>query len=259
MAADGEGKRIDPISQFEITPMAEWKVGSYDLSFTNSSLMMLIAVGLILLWLFLSTGRRSLVPGRWQSIVELSYEFIGNMIRSTAGSDGLRFFPFVFSLFMFILFANMLGMIPFFFTTTSHIVVTFTLAMMVMCLVIGYGVYRNGWGFLRLFWPSGIPLAIVWFVAILEVISFMSRPISLSVRLWANMLAGHILLKLFAGFAVMMVGAFGLFPGVFGALIPFAMTFALVPLEFLVAFVQAYVFALLTCVYLSDALHPGHH
>lgn len=250
---------LDPISQFEIKKIADLKIGNYDLSFTNSSLMMLVSVGLIFFWLYLATSKRSLIPGRGQSIAELSYEFIGDMIRSTAGSDGLKFFPFVFSLFVFILFANLLGMIPFFFTTTSHIIVTFVLAMMVILLVLGYGLYKHGLGFFKLFWPSGVPMAILPFVSLLEVISFISRPISLSVRLWANMLAGHILLKLFAGFAVMLVTAFGLFPGVLGALIPFSMTAALIPLEFLVAFVQAYVFALLTCVYLSDALHPGHH
>jgi len=249
---------LDPISQFEIVKYAELKIGKYDISFTNSSLMMLVAVGCIALWLLLST-KKSLIPGRAQSIAEISYEFVADMVRSAAGKEGLKFFPFVFTLFIFILFANLLGMIPFFFTTTSHIIVTFVLAMMVMSLVIGYGVFKHGFKFLKLFWPSGIPMAILPFVSILEVISFISRPISLSVRLWANMFAGHILLKLFAGFAIMMVTGLGLFPGLLGAIVPYAMTLALVPLEFLVAFVQAYVFALLTCVYLSDALHPGHH
>ncbi len=250
---------LDPISQFELHKLAEFKIGKYDLSFTNSALMMLVAVALTVFWLFMSTSKRSLVPGRAQSIAEISYEFIASMIRSTAGSDGMKFFPFVYSLFIFILFANMLGMVPFFFTTTSHIIVTFVLAMMVMSVVVLYGVFKHGFGFLKLFVPSGIPMAILPFVTLLEIISFLSRPISLSVRLWANMLAGHILLKLFAGFCIMMVTAFGLFPGVLGAIIPFSLTLALTPLEFLVAFVQAYVFALLTCVYLSDALHPGHH
>lgn len=250
---------LDPISQFELKKLASLKVGNFDLSFTNSSLMMVVTIACVVLWLVLSTSKRSLIPSRAQSIAEISYEFIADMIRSTAGKDGLRFFPFVFTLFVFILFANMLGMIPFFFTTTSHIIVTFVMAMLVMLLVVGYGIYKNGLGFLKLFWPSGIPMAILPFVSLLEIISFLSRPISLSVRLWANMFAGHILLKLFAGFAVMMVTGLGLFPGLLGAVVPFSLTLALVPLEFLVAFVQAYVFALLTCVYLSDALHPGHH
>ena len=249
---------LDPIAQFEIHKLLELSIGKYDISFTNSPLMMVVAVLSISLWLLLSS-KKSLVPGRAQSIAEISYEFVADMVKSAAGKEGLKFFPFVFTLFIFILFANLLGMIPFFFTTTSHIIVTFTLAMMVMSLVIGYGVFKNGFRFLKLFWPSGIPMAILPFVSILEIISFVSRPISLSVRLWANMFAGHILLKLFAGFSIMMITGLGFFPGALGAIIPYAMTLALTPLEFLVAFVQAYVFALLTCVYLSDALHPGHH
>jgi len=249
---------LDPISQFEIHKLAELKIGKFDISFTNSSLMMVISVALIALWLLLSTSKKSLIPGRAQSLAEVSYEFVADMVKSATGKDGMKFFPFVFCLFIFILFANLLGMIPFFFTTTSHIIVTFTLAMMVMLLVVGYGVLKHGFKFLKLFVPSGIPAILYILITPLELISFLSRPISLSVRLWANMLAGHILLKLFAGFAIMMVTAFGLFPGALGALIPFTLTLALTPLEFLVAFVQAYVFALLTCVYLSDALHPGH-
>jgi len=249
---------LDPISQFEIHKLIEFKIGKFDLSFTNSSLMMVVAVVCICAWLILST-KRSLIPGRAQSIAEVSYEFVANMIRSSAGTDGLRFFPFVFTLFIFILFANLLGMIPFFFTTTSHIIVTFTLAMLVIGLVVLYGVWKNGLGFLKLFWPSGVPIVLkIILIVPIEIISFISRPISLSVRLWANMFAGHVLLKLFAGFAISMVTALGFFPGALGAIIPYAMTLALTPLEFLVAFVQAYVFALLTCVYLSDALHPGH-
>ena len=249
---------LDPIGQFEIKKLAELKIGNYDISFTNSSLMMVITVGCIALWLFLSTSKKSLIPSRAQSIAEMSYEFVADMLRSSAGKDGMRFFPFVFTLFIFILFANLLGMIPFFFTWTSHIVVTAVLALMVFFLVLIYGIYKNGLSFLKLFWPSGVPLYIVWFVAILEIISFISRPISHSIRLWANVMAGHILLKVFAGFIITLVGAFGLVGGSLAALLPFLMTFALTPLEFLVAFVQAYVFALLTCIYLSDALHPGH-
>lgn len=250
---------LDPIAQFNIYKLAELKVGKYDLSFTNASFMMLFAVALIGLWMFFGTRKRELVPGRAQSFVEVTYEFVAGLVRSSAGPDGLKFFPFVFSLFIFILFANMLGMIPIFFTSTSHIIVTFTLAMMVMALVVGYGIFKHGFGFLKLFVPGGIPKVMLILITPLEIISFLSRPISLSVRLWANMLAGHILLKLFAGFCIMMVTALGLFPGLLGAIIPFALTAALIPLEFLVAFVQAYVFALLTSVYLSDALHPGHH
>jgi F-type H+-transporting ATPase subunit a len=246
----------DPTAQFKLHKLAELKIGSFDLSFTNSALMMVVTLVCISLW-FLLSSKKQLVPGRAQSILELSYEFIADMLKSSTGKEGMRFFPLVFSIFVFILFANMLGMIPFFFTTTSHIIVTFALAMIVMVVVIGFGVWKNGFGFLKLFWPAGIPIAIKPFVSLLEIISFISRPISLSVRLWANMFAGHILLKLFAGFAISMFAAGGL--TAFGSIVPFGLTLALIPLEFLVAFVQAYVFALLTSVYLSDALHPGHH
>lgn len=249
---------LDPIGQFEIKKLAELKIGNYDISFTNSSLMMVITVALIALWLLLSTSKKSLIPGRAQSIAEISYEFVADMLRSSAGKDGMKFFPFVFTLFIFILFANLLGMIPFFFTWTSHIVVTMTLALMVFFLVIGYGVWKNGFGFLELFWPSGVPIAVKPVVCILEIISFFSRPLSHSIRLWANVMAGHIMLKVFAGFCIMLVGAFGVVGGSLAGILPFLMTFALTPLEFLVSFVQAYVFALLTCIYLSDALHPGH-
>ncbi|WP_409433411.1 F0F1 ATP synthase subunit A [Litorimonas sp. RW-G-Af-16] len=249
---------LDPISQFDLHTLAELKVGKFDISFTNSALMMVVTVACVLVWLLLSTGKRSLVPGRAQSVAEVSYEFVANMIRSTAGKDGLRFFPFVFTLFIFILFGNLLGMIPFFFTITSHVIVTVVLALMVWFLVIGYGIYKNGFGFLKLFWPSGVPFILkALLVMPIEIVSFISRPISHSIRLWANMFAGHILLKLFAGFAVAMFAASGIMTTL-GAVVPYALVLALVPLEFLVAFVQAYVFALLTCVYLSDALHPGH-
>ena len=248
---------MDPTAQFELHKLAKLTLGKFDLSFTNSALMMVVTVACVAVW-FLLSSKKQLVPGRAQSIVEISYEFIADMLKSSTGKEGMRFFPLVFTIFIFILFANMLGMIPFFFTTTSHIIVTFALAMIVMSVVIGFGIWKNGFGFLKLFWPAGIPMAIKPFVSLLEVISFISRPISLSVRLWANMFAGHILLKLFAGFAISMFTAAGILTTV-GAVVPFALTFALIPLEFLVAFVQAYVFALLTSVYLSDALHPGHH
>lgn len=248
---------LDPIKQFEIKKLAELKVGNFDISFTNSSLMMVVCVACVALWLMLST-KKSLIPGRAQSVAEMSYEFVADMLRSATGKEGMKFFPFVFTLFIFILFANMLGMVPFFFTTTSHIIVTGTLALMVFFIVIGYGVLKNGFGFLKLFWPSGVPIVIKPFVCLLEVISFISRPISHSIRLWANMMAGHIMLKVFAGFIIMLVGAFGVVGGSLMSILPFLMTFALTPLEFLVSFVQAYVFALLTCIYLSDALHPGH-
>jgi F-type H+-transporting ATPase subunit a len=203
-----------------------------------------------------ATSGRGLIPTRMQSMAEMSYEFVASMLRDGAGSEGMRFFPLVFSLFMFVLAANLIGMFPYFFTVTSHIIVTFALAMLVIGTVIFYGFYKNGIGFLKLFVPDGVPGALVPLVVLIEVISFLSRPISLSVRLFANMLAGHITLKVFAGFVVSL-SAFGAL-GVGGAILPLLMTIALTGLEFLVAFLQAYVFAVLTCMYLSDALHPSH-
>jgi F-type H+-transporting ATPase subunit a len=207
-------------------------------------------------FLFLTTANRGLVPGRMQSISEMSYEFIANMLREGAGTQGMRFFPLVFSLFMFVLVANLMGMVPYFFTVTSHIIVTFALAMLVIGTVIVYGFMKHGIGFLKLFVPHGVPPLIVPLVSAIEVISFLSRPISLSVRLFANMLAGHITLKVFAGFVTSMSALGAL--GVVGSILPLLMTIALTGLEFLVSFLQAYVFAVLTCMYLNDALHPGH-
>ncbi len=250
-------EKPDPIEQFNLHSYVDLKFGNHDISLTNSSLMMLVAVGLISLFLFLATTKKSLVPGRLQSIAEMSYEFIAGMIRDTAGRDGLKFFPFVYALFIFVLFANLLGLIPFFFATTSHIIVTFTLAIMVMSLVLIVGFAKHGLKFFKLFVPSGVPIVILPFVVLLEVISFISRPISHSMRLWANILAGHIMLELFAGFVVMMLLGLSGFLKI-GALIPAVTMVALTPLEILVAFLQAYVFAILTSVYLNDALHPGH-
>ena len=247
-----EADRVNPIHQFQITDI-------FDLgpvAFTNSALFMVVIVALISAFLLLSTTGRSLVPGRMQALAEMSYEFVANMLRESAGSDGMRFFPFVFSLFMFVLFANLLGLFPYFFTVTSHIVITAALAVTVILTVIIYGFWRNGVGFLGLFVPQGVPGYLLPLVVAIEIMSFLSRPISLSVRLFANMLAGHITLKVFASFIVML-SAFG-FAGWIGAILPFAMTVALTALEFLVAFLQAYVFAILTCMYLNDALHPHH-
>ena len=262
MAAEED--TLNPIKQFEIHTFFPLEIGGIDLSFTNASYFMVLASGLTVALLAMAMSRRALVPGRAQSVAEILYEFVAGMIRDTAGTDGLKFFPFVFSLFSFILMANMLGMMHYFpggyhqhgFTITSQIIVTVALAMLVMSIVVGYGVWKNGFKFLKLFVPSGVPLPLYIIVTPIEVISFLSRPISLSVRLFANMLAGHILLKVFAGFIVMMAGAGSL--GMIGAILPFGMVVALTALEFLVAFLQAYVFAILTCIYLSDALHPGH-
>jgi F-type H+-transporting ATPase subunit a len=247
----------DPIHQFNIVKyFVLGHIGKHEIAFTNSALFMAIAVAGISLLLIGGTSQRSLVPGRLQSLAEMSYEFIADMIRSTAGTEGMRFFPFVFSLFMFVLFINLIGLIPYSFTVTTHIVITASLALMVFFTVIGYGLWRNGLRFLKLFVPSGIPIYILPLVSVIEVMSFLSRPLSHSVRLFANMLAGHITLKVFAGF-IGLLGAWGIL-GYAGAVLPLALTVALTALELLVAVLQAYVFAILTCIYLNDAIHPGH-
>ncbi len=247
----------DPTHQFLIQKIVPLHVGGYDVSFTNASLFMVATVAVASGFLYFSSSSRSLIPSRAQSLAEMSYEFIANMLREGAGSHGMKFFPMVFSLFMFVLTANLLGMVPYFFTVTSQIIVTFALALFVIATVILYGFYKHGFGFLNLFVPSGVPGALLPLVVAIEVISFLSRPISLSVRLFANLLAGHITLKVFAGF-VASLGALGAL-GVGGAVLPLIMTVALTGLEFLVAFLQAYVFAVLTCMYLNDAVHPGGH
>jgi F-type H+-transporting ATPase subunit a len=247
----------DPIHQFEIKKLISLgEFGGHEIAFTNSAAFMLAAVVFTAGGLVLATAGRSMVPGRVQSVAEVSYEFVANMVKQSTGEEGMKFFPLVFSLFSFILVLNMFGMIPGLFTVTSHIVITAVLALVVFFTVIGYGLYKNGFKFFRLFVPSGIPIYILPLIVFIEVLSFLSRPISHSVRLFANMLAGHITLKVFAGFVVML-GGLGFF-GWLGALLPLALTTALIALEFLVAFLQAYVFAILTCIYLNDALHPGH-
>ncbi|MCB1382708.1 MAG: F0F1 ATP synthase subunit A [Notoacmeibacter sp.] len=252
MAAD----KVDPIHQFHINKLIPIEIGGLDLSFTNSALFMVVTVIVAAGFLALTTSSRGLIPSRLQSISEMAYEFVASMLRDAAGSHGMKFFPLVFSLFMFVLVANLLGMFPYFFTITSHIIVTFALAMLVILTVVVYGFMKHGLGFLKLFVPSGVPGVLVPLVVAIEVISFLSRPISLSVRLFANMLAGHITLKVFAGFVVSLSAMGGI--GIAGAVMPLAMAVALTGLEFLVAFLQAYVFAVLTCMYLNDAIHPGH-
>ena len=248
----------DPIHQFEIKKFFTiGQFGPLDLAFTNSAAFMFGAVALIVGGLVLVTASRGLVPGRMQSVAEVTYEFVGDMIRQTAGEDGMRFFPLVFTLFSFILVLNMLGLIPGFFTVTSQIVVTAALALIVFVTVIGYGIWKNGFRFFRIFVPSGVPIYILPLVTLIEIISFLSRPLSHSVRLFANMLAGHITLEVFAGFIGLLATGLGIFGFVVGIL-PLGMTVALMALELLVAFLQAYVFTMLTCIYLNDALHPGH-
>jgi F-type H+-transporting ATPase subunit a len=247
----------DPIQQFQIInyfPLG--KIGPVSFAFTNSALYMGIAVGLTAALMLGATARRELVPGRMQSLAELAYEFVANTIRNTIGEGGMQFFPLVFSIFMFILISNVVGLIPYNFTVASHLIVTVALALLVFFTVLICGFWKNGLRFFNLFVPQGIPVYILPAIVLIEVFSFFVRPVSHSVRLFANMLAGHITLKVFAGF-VTMLGGFGLI-GWVGALIPLGMTVALTALELLVAVLQAYVFAILTCIYLNDALHPGH-
>ena len=257
------GKPIEPIHQFEITDI--FRIGTFggdgtagsgvNIAFTNSALFMVLTVGAIGLLLIWGTARRAIVPGRVQLVGEMLYEFIANMVRNTAGHDGMKFFPLVFSLFMFILVANMFGMFPYFFTVTSHLIVTVMMALIVFVVVVVYGFWKNGLKFLKLFVPSGVPIYILPLVTLIEVISFLSRPVSHSLRLFGNILAGHIVLKVFGGMVVALLsaGAWGIL-----SIAPFGMAIALTGLEFLVAGLQAFVFTVLTCVYLHDAIHPGH-
>jgi F-type H+-transporting ATPase subunit a len=246
---------VDPIEQFHIEKLFTiGHIGNQEIAFTNSSAYMLGAVALISL-LMLGSGRR-LVPGRIQSVAEIAYEFVANTIRSTAGKDGMKFFPLIFSLFMLIAVSNIIGVIPYNFTIASHIIVTAALAFLVFFTVLIYGFYKNGLKFLKLFVPSGIPIFILPLVVFIEIFSFFLRPISHSVRLFANMLAGHIALAVFASFIPLLAGL-GI-AGYFGAILPLGMVIALTALELLVAFLQAYVFTILTCIYINDAIHPGH-
>jgi F-type H+-transporting ATPase subunit a len=247
----------DPIHQFRLHDLAgPFNIGGYDISFTNSSLFMGITVATITGVLLLAARKGALVPGRLQSVGEMWYGLVDNMVKNVLGEEGKAFFPLVFSLFSFVLVANMLGMFPYFFTVTSHVIVTVALALFVVCLVVFVGIYKHGLGWFKLFVPHGVPLAILPVISVIEIISFLSRPISLGLRLFGNMLAGHIVLKVFAGFVVSLGALGGI--GILGAIAPMFMAVALTALEFLVAFLQAFVFAILTCVYLNDALHPSH-
>ena len=247
----------DPIHQFRIHDIAgPWNILGHEISFTNSALFMGITVATITGVLLLAARKGSLVPGRLQSVGEMWYGLVHTMVDNVLGKEGAKFFPLVFSLFSFVLVANLLGMFPYFFTVTSHVIVTASLALFVVVLVVVVGITKHGLGWFKLFVPHGVPLAILPFISLIEIISFLSRPISLGLRLFGNMLAGHIVLKVFAGFVVSLLALGGV--GILGSLAPMAMAVALTALEFLVAGLQAFVFAILTCVYLNDALHPSH-
>ena len=247
----------DPLHQFQIHVIAPlFKIGGLQFNFTNAAVFMLLIVALVCTVLYAAFAKPELVPSRLQSVGEVWYDFVHNMVRQVMGEEGMKFFPLVFTIFSFVLVANMLGMFPYFFTVTSHVIVTAALAVFIILLVIIVGLMRHGLGWFRLFVPRGVPVVILPFISAIEIISFLSRPVSLGLRLFGNMLAGHIVLEVFAGFVVSL-SAFGI-TGILGAIFPLGMAVGLTALEFLVAFLQAFVFAILTCVYLNDALHPGH-
>jgi F-type H+-transporting ATPase subunit a len=254
MAAQGHS----PMEQFEVYPLIPIHIGGYDLSFTNASLWMVIAVVTASAVLTLGVKRDGIVPGRLQSVVEVIYDFIERQtVLSVMGEEGRKFFPFIFTLFVFIFFTNFFGLIPYSFTVTSHIIVTFAMAIMVFFVVLGVGFWTHGLHFFSLFVPSGAPLWLLPLIVPIEIISFLTRPISLSVRLAANMLAGHTMLKVFAGFIVTMLSAGGVL-AVF-SIAPLLAGVAVTALEVLVAAIQAWVFALLTCIYLNEAVHLHEH
>jgi len=237
----------NPVEQFKIVDLVSIDLGIVDLSFTNSSLAMAFAVGLSGLLFYAGTRRLSLVPGRMQSVVEMMYEFVANMIRDNVGKEGMKYFPFIFTLFLFVFFGNMLGMVPGNFTFTSHIIVTAALAVFIFCAVTAIGFMRHGLGYMRMFFPHGAPLATAPILIPIEIISYLSRPFSLSVRLFANMTVGHIMLKVLAGFVVSL--------GLLGGFVPLVAVIGVTVLEFFIAALQAYVFVILTCIYLNDAIH----
>ncbi|MBD1139452.1 F0F1 ATP synthase subunit A [Pelagibacterales bacterium SAG-MED46] len=241
----------NPMSQFDVYRIGpEIKVGTFDISFTNASLFMIISTFTILLIFNLGSKKNKLLPNKIQLLAELSYTFVSKMINDTAGSKAKPYFAFIFSLFMFVLFCNMFGMIPYTFTVTSHIIVTFVLASFIFIGVTVIGFIKHGFGYLKLFVPSGVPAVLLPLIVVIEIISYLSRPISLSVRLFANMMAGHTMMKVFGGFVISL--------GIVGGWLPLSFSVALTGLEILVAFLQAYVFAILTCIYLNDALNLHH-
>lgn len=245
------GSPIDPLSQFAIKPIVPIEIFGIDVSFTNSALYMVLAAVIVAVFMMMATNGRALIPGRMQSVAELSYEFIAGIVRDNAGPEGLRYFPFIFTLFMFILAGNMLGLSPYSFTFTSHIIVTGALGLFSVGLVTAIGFHRHGIGFLKLFVPDGVPAWILPLIVPIEFISYLIRPFTLAVRLFANMIAGHMVLKVFAGFIVML--------GVTVGWLPFLVMVALNALEALIGCLQAYVFAMLVSIYLNDALHMHEH
>ncbi|MAF68008.1 MAG: F0F1 ATP synthase subunit A [Micavibrio sp.] len=246
----------NPLKQFEITPLLPLHVGNFDVSFTNSSLWMAIGVVVSLIFMTLAVKPKAQVPGRLQMASEMLYEFIASMIRENVGPKGRKFFPLIFTLFVVVMLGNSLGLIPFSFTYTSHIIVTVALALMIFMMVIVIGFFKHGFHFFSLFIPPGTPVWLAPFIFVLELVSFFVRPITLSVRLFANMMAGHIVLKVFAGFAVSFIALGSV--GYLAAIVPTVFNAVLIAFELLIAYLQAYVFTILSCIYLKDALEIEH-
>ena len=241
----------NPMQQFTVYRIGpEIKIAGVDLSFTNASLFMVISASIILFFLFFGSKEKKIIPDKVQLMAEMFYSFVAKMISDTAGTKAKPFFPFIFSLFMFVLFCNMVGMLPYSFTVTSHIIVTLIMALFIFVAVTIIGFVKHGFKYLSIFVPSGVPAVLLPLITIIEIISYLSRPVSLSVRLFANMMAGHTMLKVFGGFVVSL--------GILGGWLPLSFSVALTGLEILVAFLQAYVFAILTCIYLNDALNLHH-
>jgi F-type H+-transporting ATPase subunit a len=247
---------MDPIHQFAVEPFVSAHLFGLDVSFTNASLFMVLVVTLVSIVMLIGTSQHAIVPGRLQSAAEMSYEFVASTVRMTAGTAGMKFFPLIFTIFMFVLACNLLGLLPFSFSITSQLVITFALAIVVILVVLAVGFSRHGLHFLKLFVPSGITMWLLPFIVAIEVISFLIRPVTLSVRLFANMLAGHITLKVMAGFVAALLGA-GAATWIVAPL-PFLANVVLLGFELFVAVLQAYIFTILSCVYLNDAIHPGH-
>ena len=241
----------NPMHQFSVHRIGpEINISGIDFSFTNASLFMIISAAAVLIFLFLGTKEKNLIPDKLQLLAELSYNFVAKMISDTAGSKAKPYFPFIFSLFMFVLLCNMVGMLPYSFTVTSHIIVTLIMAIFIFIAVTVIGFFKHGLKYLKIFVPSGVPTLLLPLITVIEIISYLSRPVSLSVRLFANMMAGHTMLKVFGGFVISL--------GILGGWLPLSFSVALTGLEILVAFLQAYVFAILTCIYLNDALNLHH-
>ena len=238
---------VSPLEQFEIIPLAQIQIGGLDASFTNSSLWMVIVVAAITAFMLLGTRKQAIVPGRWQSLCEGMYDFVSGLLKENVGNEGRQYFPFVFSLFMFILFANLFGLLPYAFTVTSHIIVTAAMALVVFIGVTIIGIARHGFHFFTYFVPKGAPMWLMPLMIPIEVLSYFIRPLSLSVRLFANMVAGHVMLLVVGGFVFAL--------GIWAGWIPLAFVTVLFGLELLIACLQAYVFTILTCIYLNDAIH----